>query len=304
LNTPSSFTPPTNSPVELKIKWAPNEHVVQEFDMDQKMAINLPGRSPMEQDMSMGQKFSLAVLNADADGGHEIEMEFLSARMAMEMGQNTMSYDSDKDSASGSTNPIASVFSKMIGSKFHYFLDASNNVVQIDGIDELISRLADGGRTAAQFKSMFTEDYFKQLMGANRLLPPNPVQPGDTWQVQIQVPAGFTTLSMDYTLTFTGWEKHGERNCARIDFTGTIQSQPGGNPNPMGMTMSVPEGNTSGVFWFDPEFGTAIDSKSNQEMTMVITLPSRAKQGMQGGSTQTMTNELSQTVTFKVDSLN
>src|ERR1700722_9054234 len=214
LNTPSTFTPPTNSAMELKIKWAPNERMVEEFDMDQKMAINVPGRKPMDQDMSLGQKFSMTVLNTDADGGHEVEMEFMSAHMAMEMGRTKMSYDSDKDSASGSTNPMAIIFNKMIGCKLQYFLDASNNVQRIEGIDELTGRLAAGGGAAAQFKSMFTEDYFKQMMGANRLLPPNPVQPGDNWETQIQVPAGFAMLNIDYSLTFARWEKHGERNCA------------------------------------------------------------------------------------------
>jgi hypothetical protein len=224
--------------------------------------------------------------------------------MAMEMGRTKMSYDSDKDSASSSTNPIASVFSKLLGCKIQYFLDASNNVQRIEGIDELTGRLAAGGGAAAQFKSMFTEDYFKQMMGANRLLPSDPVQPGDNWETKIQVPAGFAMLSIDYTLTFTRWEKHGERNCARIEYSGTMQSQPGGNPGAMGMTMSVPEGSTTGVFWFDPEFGTVIDSKANQEMTMVITVPTRGKQAASGGSTLTMTNQLSQVIAFKVDSLN
>jgi hypothetical protein len=278
--------------------------MVEEFDMDQKMAINVPGRKPMDQDMSLGQKFSMTVLNTDADGGYEVEMEFMGAHMAMEMGRTKMSYDSDKDSASGSTNPMAIIFNKMIGCKLQYFLDASNNVQRIEGIDELTGRLAAGGGAAAQFKSMFTEDYFKQMMGANRLLPPNPVQPGDNWETQIQVPAGFAMLNIDYSLTFARWEKHGERNCARIEYSGTMQSQPGGNPGTMGMTMSVPEGSTTGVFWFDPEFGTAIDSKANQEMTMVITVPTRKKQVASGGSTLTMTNQLSQVIAFKVDSLN
>ncbi len=54
LNAPSK-TPAPATPVELKLKWTPGEHVVQEFDIDQDMIMNIPRQpAPMHQLMNIG----------------------------------------------------------------------------------------------------------------------------------------------------------------------------------------------------------------------------------------------------------
>ena len=305
LNTPSTAAPPAG-PVELKLKWTPGEHMVQEFSMDQTMLMNIPGMAePMKQDMTMGQRFSITVVNAEADGSHELEMKFLGAHVAMEMGKMSMNYDSDKDSVADATNPLTKVMAQIIGSKIQYFLDASNNVERIEGLKELRERISTGDRMGVM-RSMFNEDYFKRMMSLNQFLPPNAVQPGDSWPAEIQFPMGpMGTMDVNYHLTFKGWEKSGERNCARIEMTGDIKTEPGGSAGPMGMTMTIPKGTVTGVLWFDPEFGTAINSQMNQDMTMIMTMPKRTQPGMGGGAgpTQSITNQLSQVINFKVDSL-
>jgi hypothetical protein len=298
LNTPSQSTTP-NGPVELKIKWTNGEHVLQEMVMTQAFVMNLPGRpTPMHQDMSMGQKLSLTVVGSQPDGGHEVEMEFLSASISTEMNGRKTHYDSDKNSTT--TDPMGKTFGKMVGAKIQYYLDASNNVERVDGVDELSQRLSGGGQAAANLKSVFNEDYFKQMMQSSRYLPPKPVQPGDTWPLKTDLPLGaLGTMKLDYTFTFVGWEKHGERNCARIEFSGSIQSDPNGSPGPMGMSITIQNGTSSGIFWFDPEFGIAVDTKLDQDMTMLMDIPTRGQKG-----SQTITNQLEQAVDIKLDSLN
>ena len=81
LDTASTFKPPSG-PVELKLKWPLGERIVQDMDMKQNMELSMPGQpAPMKQDMTMGQEYGLTVLKENPDGGHEVEMEFLSARM-------------------------------------------------------------------------------------------------------------------------------------------------------------------------------------------------------------------------------
>src|SRR5882724_6771372 len=108
LNKESTAPLPTG-PMELKLKWPQGEHVVQNMDMKTSTETAVPGQpEPMHQNMSMGQKYALTVLKADPDGGHEVEMEFLGARMGMEMnGKKMLDYDSDKKSPGDSTNPVA-----------------------------------------------------------------------------------------------------------------------------------------------------------------------------------------------------
>ncbi len=129
------------------------------------------------------------------------------------------------------------------------------------------------------------------------ILPSNPVRPGDTWPVKIQSHMGpLGTLDMSYNLTFKGWEMFGKRNCARIEISGGIETEPGGGPGPFGMT--VTKGNVSGALWFDPEFGTVVSSKMNQDMTFLVTAHSMSPE-----PPQTSTNQLNQAIDFKVDSL-
>jgi hypothetical protein len=300
LDTPSKSATPTG-PIELKIKWTDGEHMLQDYDMTQTVVINLPGRpTPMTQNMDMGQKMSLDVVSNQPDGGHEVEMEFLSASVTTEMAGRKTHYDSEKNSSS--TDPLAKVFGKMVGSKIQYYLDASNRVERVGGIEELGQRISGGGQQAAALKGIFTEDYFKQMMDSSRYLPTKPVQPGDTWPMKqdVSLGAALGTMSLDYTFTFTGWEMHGKRNCARIDFSGSIEtSQKGGSSGPMGMSIDIQNGTSSGIFWFDPEFGVAVDTKMEQDMTMVMVIPARNQ-----GQTQVMTNQLNQSLDIRLDSLN
>ena len=306
LDKASTFTTPSG-PVELKLKWPVSERVVMDMDMKQNMEIfmtNQPGS--MKQDVTMGQKYGLTVLKETPAGGREVEMEFISARMAMEMGgRKLLDYDSTKKSAAGSPNPVADMFGKSIGAKIQYFMDASNEVERIEGMDELENRLSSGRQADAGtqlFKSsMFSKDHFKQMMSANHFMPPKAVQPGDSWPVKLSFemsPLG--TLVMDFNCTLKSWEMHGKRNCARIEFQGNIKSTPGANANPTGMSMSILNSNTSGVSWFDPELGITIDMTMNQDIKMAMTIPVNVQ-----GKTiaQTMTNVMNQVITVKLESV-
>jgi len=310
LSQPSTFKPASGA-VELKLKWPQGERIVQDMDMKQKMEMTIPGRPMrMEQNMTMGQEYGLTVLKENPDGGHEIEMEFLSARMGMTMGGKTLvDYDSTKSSSADKANPVADLFGKSIGAKIQYFLDASNEVERIEGVDELANRLTTGGQAdqgIQMFKStMFSKERFKQLMSANRFMPPKAVQPGDTWPGKLSFdmpPLG--TMVLDFDCTLQSWEMHGERNCARIEFQGTVKSTPDTNANPTGMSMTITDGNFSGVSWFDPELGITIDTTMNQDMNMVITVP-MSPRGNQGaaGQMQSITNQMNQIMNIKLVSV-
>jgi Family of unknown function (DUF6263) len=308
LSQTSKFIPPAG-PVELQPKWPVGEQVVQSYDMKMNSEISVPGQpNPIIQDSVMGQKYRLTVLKAEADGGRELEMEFLAMRLKVEQGGKTvLDYDSDKKATTGRKNAsvaaIEKIFKNIVGTKIQYYLDASNHVVRIEGVDQLTSRLATGGapEATAGIKNMFGEDYLKQMMDRSRYFPPNPVQPGDGWPVQMDLPMGnLGSLVMDYHYTFQNWEKRGPRMCARLEFDGTLKSKPGENPAAGGVSMKIQDGSTAGASWFDPELGMIIDSTANQNLTLVMSMPINVR----GKTvTQTMTNLMHQTITTKVESV-
>jgi hypothetical protein len=309
LNKPSELKPPSG-PVELKLKWPLGERIVQDMDMKMNMEFSIPGRPvPMKQDMTMEQEYGLTVLKENPDGGHEVEMEFLSAQMGMVMGgKKLLDYDSAKKSSADKANPVADMFGKIIGSKIQYFLDASNEVERIEGVDELVNRLSSGGQAdgLAPFReSMFSKDRFKQIMSANRYMPPKPVQPGDTWPNKQSFEMGpLGTMTMDFNGTFQRWEMHGKRNCARLEFQGTIKSTPGTDANPAGLSMTITDGDFTGVSWFDPELGITIDTTLNENMNMVMNVPTNPRGNRAAApQMQTITNQLNQVINIKLVSV-
>jgi len=247
------------------------------------------------------------VLKDTADGGHEVELEFLSLRMKIDQGgKPVLDYNTAEKTSNPARNPTATAVQKMfqnvIGAKIQYFLDASNQVERLEGADALMSRIAASGHADAigGFKTMFNEGSLKQMINAE-FMPPKPVQPGDTWPVQTDIVMGdLGTMVMDYTYTLTGWEKHGQRTCARLEFQGTMKIKPDAASAPAGLATSVRDGSSSGVSWFDPELGMIIDTTLNQDMNVTLNVPITAR-GKK--STQTITGLMKQAIAIKLESV-
>ncbi len=304
LNQASTFTAPTG-PVELKLKWPVGERVVQSLEVKMNMDIsgtNLP--NTINQDMTVGEKYGLNVLNATADGGREVEMEFLDIRMKMAQGgKSLIDYDSAKKLSSSGNDPalagVEKMFQNIIGTKVRCFLDASNQVERIEGFDTLMNQLAVGGRADAanSMKSMFNEDSIKQMV--EQYMPTKPVQPGDTWPEQTDITMGnLGKVAMDLTVTFERWETHGKRTCARLEFQGGMKGKPN-TDSASGMTLSVQNGDASGVSWFDPELGMVIETIMNHNMNVNITMPTPGRKN----TTQSMTMVMKQDITVKLESV-
>ena len=273
----STFTP-LNGPTELKWKWPKGELILQTMKMKENSELSIPGRpNPTTQEITMEQEFGLTVLKEAPDGGHELEMEFLSARLEAPVGSKTLAnYDSTIKSPADNGNPVADMFRNIIGSKVQFFLDASNEVERIEGMERLSARLASSGQgnQLDGIRNLYSEGYLKEMMSRNRSLPRKPVQPGDMWPVHVEFLMGtLGTMIVDEHFTFQCWETHGSRNCARLEFEGTIANKPDTNSIPTRMSVSITSGKSSGVSWFDPELGMIIDTTVNHDMKLDIAVP-------------------------------
>jgi serine/threonine protein kinase len=275
----STFALPAG-PVELKWKWPPvGVRVVFDVETKRNGEYLIPGQSdPQKEYRTVEKKFGLTVLKATPGGGHEVELEFLSIRDRIALGgERVLDYDSTQKSPAPRTNSLTDIYGKVVGSKIRYFLNASNEVERMEGVDELEKRLSSGAlaEASALSKIQFSEGYLKQMMsGLDRCLPPKAVKPGDTWPFQMEMamsPLG--TVSMDYTVTFQNWEQHWKRNCARLEVQSIVKTKPDPNSNPAGTSVSSFEGTSSGVSWFDPELGMIIETAANDDMKMVINRP-------------------------------
>jgi hypothetical protein len=108
-------------------------------------------------------------------------------------------------------------------------------------------------------------------------------------------------LELNFDFTFTSWEMHGKRNCARLEFTGTIKSTPDANPSPTGMSINILGGDSSGISWFDPEIGKTIDTTMNQDLDIAIRVPMNQLGNRRGaGQMQNLTNQITQFQNIKL----
>jgi serine/threonine protein kinase len=308
---PNSGQPHTLTPaaglVELKEKWPPGKRYVKSFDLQQDMALLLQGRTNTVQEIvTMGNQYALTVLRETPEGGHELELEYLSARMGTKMGDWTvLDFDSANPKAGDETNGVAAVFRTIVGSKIRYFLNASNVAERLEGVGELVQRIKSVPQTdpfTHDIQNIFNADYFQQCTNANPVLPRQAVQPGDAWTSQVEhAVAGTGIVRLDYKVVFQSWEMHEGRNCARLEFQGIMKVQSDPNSKRDETTYHPRDGVLEGVAWFDPDLGQTVESDLKIDAN-VDKLPRNAG-GTLGAATQmgTITTQRHQVITVKLE---
>jgi uncharacterized protein DUF6263 len=298
-----------SGPVALRVKWPVGNRYSQRMEVSGDTETLMPFSSkPMLQKVSINQEYSVTVLGERPRNGRELELEFESAEIDVNMnGKPVMTLDTRAEAGAEASNPLASGFRQVIGTKIKFLLDESNHIEKVDGVKEFIAKASAGSNPQgrAVMQSMFSEEYFKHTVDFQRGLPPNPVKIGDTWPVKsdLTIPV-LGVMNMDMNYTFKGWEQREKRKCATIGFTGTMSSKgEGGNPTTMGMTMKVESGKISGTTWFDPELGHPVESSFDQDMLMLMTLPigrAKANGDAAGATPQSVTNNTRQKIAIKL----
>jgi serine/threonine protein kinase len=290
--------------VELKMKWAPGAHYVNDFDLKQNMAILLQGRSnTVDEAIDIGGQIAVTVLRETSGGGHELEAEFLNARMGINLGdQAILDFNSANQSATDHTNGVAGVFGKIVGSKLRYFLNASNDVERVEGVDELVQNIQSVPETdplTGDIKKMFGATLFQQVTNSVSVLPRKAVQPGDTWTSHREIAMPGTGVEdWDYKIVFQSWEMHENHRCARLELQGTMKVKPDPNSNRDETTYRSRDGITGGVVWFDPELGQVVEANSKNDVN--VDKQPRNPTGATGQS-QTITTQRHQVTTIRLE---
>jgi hypothetical protein len=309
LSKTSKFTTPTG-PVVLRQHWEAGENIVKSFELTATSDIAVPGQpEPIRQTMAFRQEWEIGVLRNNADGSHLGELKLLKFRMKLEQAGRTMvDYDSDQrraDPAAKTKDPaVRAVLANAIGFRVGFALDPSNRLQRLEGVEAFRKRLAVDGANdvSAGIRSMFNEGYLRQMIGDSQSLPSQAVEPGDSWPVHGELPMDeMGTITTDYKFELQSWEKRGERLCARLGFAGTLKGSTDSELAAAGgLQLSLQDGTTSGVSWFDPELGLVIEAQFSQDLKMTI-VPSRAAQG--GITPMTLTDQMHQDIVVKLESV-
>jgi hypothetical protein len=95
---------------------------------------------------------------------------------------------------------------------------------------------------------------------------------GDSWPFTRQVDAPIIgKLSISMTNTLRGWQQHEGAKCARVEFTGTVNSM-GGAAGPRGGSIAINDGQVKGAYWYDPAIGLSRELKLDQSYTVTVFL--------------------------------
>ncbi len=291
INDSGAASATMSGPVTMKIKWVVGKKYAMRMELKQGMEMKLPNQpQPVKQEVNLNQDLNFSVLKELDNGGRELQLEFENETLDVMQGDRTvLSFDSANNSAQDTNNPAAPVLRAMVGARIRYFTDANGKVEKIEGVDELMHRIAASGKPQEQamFQQMYSEDTLKQYGSFGDMIPDHPVAVGDSWSVKKDITTGVGIMAVDLKYTFNDWEQHGGRKCMRIENTGNISSKT--TSTAMGALVEIQKGKISGDVWFDPELGMIVDVDNNQDMTMKIT--TRA---------QTLTQQLNQKIRFSL----
>jgi hypothetical protein len=264
-------------PIELKVKWPMGNRYTERLQVTSSSETTVPqSPKPIGQQVKIEQEYALEVTKQADKGKKEIDLEFLSTDLEVTSGGKVVMNIDTKGEAGGAEadNPLAASYRQLVGTKIKYHLNDRNMVEKIDGLKEFVDKAV--GKAPAQAKAMmrtqFSDDYFKQLVEFGKSLPSKPVKPGDTWPVKTQIAMGaMGYVIADLNYTFKGMEQREKRDCAAIDFTGSLTSKPPSNtPPPTATSVTIEKGTMSGRTWFDPELGSMVDTDMDQDLTMKV----------------------------------
>ena len=191
--------------ITLKYSLTEGHQIVVKNDVISKIESEQMGQSTTA-DMNSSTLIGFKPLSVGADGGMDMEMEFIE-----------MSQKAESSMGSGDTD-----YSKLIGEKASFKLSGTGVTSDLNGFEELPSITNINGET-------ITGDMYKQVPESSFFkLPDHPVKIGDSWtnRDSTDMPYGGGNLKTVSKTIYIITEKLvvDEKECFKIDVTGTAKT--------------------------------------------------------------------------------
>jgi hypothetical protein len=123
-------------------------------------------------------------VNAHEDGQQKrLLVRYGRILMEMDLAGQKMTFDSAAPNSTADPIGVGKVLEAMVEKEVKIVVDAKGKVSDVENVEELAAALDQAGVAAAQFKPMFSKEYFSQMVEQASLhnVPPQPVAPGATW---------------------------------------------------------------------------------------------------------------------------
>lgn len=273
---------PSDPPLTMKPRWEGGRRYL--YRVDASTSAMIPRRTTgklMRADTTLGQDLAFTVTNAAANpDGRVIRMELLAVQMETARDDGvTMTFDSDNPAIFVEDSALSERLQKLVGLKMTFFVSDENKVTRVDGMRDLSDRMSGSsvrGVAGNVLSRFFNQQFYRDIIEMG-LLPRDPVKVRDSWTVSRQVNGGLWNVSaqLDLSYQFRGWQRRNGTNCARIEFSGTLQP-PGTSTSTNQAVLRRPsvrpsssteEGTVAGQCWYNPDLALAVETSYQLSLT-------------------------------------
>jgi hypothetical protein len=265
--------------VELRWRFEPGASLHYRTTMNNETEMpNNMGVMVMEQIMDNRWE----VLDVSAEGDATVRVSAERVRMRIQGPTGNMDIDSDGDT---SADPTGGMLSAMAGTTYTLVFDATGQVKEVRGVEEMREKLAAATGQASNpvasqaLEQLASEDGIKNMMQQGfAAWPQDPVGPGDSWDAGFDMTMPMLgTMVYDTTQTFDRLEERDGRSIAIISTSGTIRVTPDNSSgNPAAGMMELGDAIVVGEMEWDVAGGRLL--KTTQDTTMTISITAGGQQ--------------------------
>lgn len=271
--TPAEATPKEEPAVEFKAKWPADQRLVVQIVTHTETEVANPAvPQPIKSENFATQEIAFAAGKERQAGGTEVDVEVVTVRIENKVGGRSIPvFDPKSDTKGDRTNAVAGALRKLLGAHVKFQTDASGKITKVDGVPQLVSRIATGLPPQSQFfvRGMLNEDAIRGWNVLHQNLPTNSVKVGDTWESSREVAYGVAKFVANTTNTFAGWEQRNNKKVAKITTAGFMEPKAGATA-----VITLGEGSTiAGSAWYDAELGLVSESDVTMEYSVTFNQP-------------------------------
>lgn len=158
----------------------------------------------MVMDIKGGMTYRVTAVTAS---GYDMDVQYDSLSMAMQMPQGTMNFSSEKNDAS---DIFSSILKSMKNRPFQVKMTTKGKITEVKNLDKLFDSMFESApqlpeQQKAQIKSQLMRSYGEDAFKGNvemtlAIYPDKPVAPGDTWVIENKQKSG---MPVEITTTYT-----------------------------------------------------------------------------------------------------
>jgi hypothetical protein len=267
-----SGTDAERAPVVMQVKWQIGKKYWMHKEDVQTTESKNPGQAkPAKQVQKLSHDLGYIPIRQLDNDGWQLQLELGSLALVVTNGnRQVFAADSAQDPAQDKANPVGARLRRMTGARLEYFTDANGKVEQMNGYQELVTRVAGNNQQEqVAFTNLFSEiDLEKFGSVLEDSVPRRVVKLGDHWTMKLKVPSAGGNLNLDIKCNFKNWEQRADHKCMHITYKGNISAVAASDASTL--RLKIEKGTMSGDVWFDPELGMMVEIAEDVDAQLKI----------------------------------